>query len=182
MKLAKRNLWRRMAMAGIFLLADCLWAQLATPMPKVPKALRPPKGEALILHLHGKGKQVYVCQNASGAYAWKLKAPEASLFGESGEPAGQHFAGPAWEANDGSRVSGKMRASLPSGKADAIPWLLLQAASHSGTGIMTRVLSIQRLDTKGGVAPDGGCDAAREKEETAVGYEASYYFYGARVP
>jgi hypothetical protein len=182
MKSAKSELWRRMSAAGIFLLADCLWAQFAPRMPKVPKALRPPKGEALILHLHGKGKQVYVCLNASGGYAWKLKAPDADLFGESGELAGRHYAGPTWEANDGSRVDGKMVASVASDKADAIPWLLLEAASHSGTGIMTRVQSIQRLATKGGVAPDGGCDAARDKEETAVGYEASYYFYGTSLP
>jgi len=169
-----------MLLAGIFLWAEVAGAKSGAKPPAAPKALRPPKGEVLILHLVGKGKQIYVCQNTNGAYAWKLKAPDASLFTEAGEAAGRHFAGPTWEAKDGSLVTGKLVASVPPKKPDAIPWLLLQAASHSGKGIMTNVESIQRLHTKGGVAPTAGCAAAYENEETSVAYEADYYFYGRR--
>ena len=134
----------------------------------------------MILHLQGKGNQIYVCQSATGAYAWKLKAPDAKLFGESGELTGRHFAGPTWEANDGSRVLAQPVASVPSPDSSSIPLLLLTAISHDGNGLMARVQSIQRLDTKGGVAPTGSCGAAIKNEEVAVPYEANYYFYGMR--
>jgi hypothetical protein len=147
-----------------------------------PKALLPPAGQVLILHLNGKGKQIYSCQGAGGVYAWKLKAPDAKLFSEGGELAGRHFAGPAWEANDGSRVTGKLVASVPSSDSNSIPSLLLTVTSRAGTGIMSKARSIQRLETKGGVAPATGCSASNENDETSVPYEAGYYFYGMPEP
>lgn len=155
-----------------------LWAQSSVRVPEAPKALQPPKDQTLFLHLKGKGEQIYVCQNASGVYAWKLKAPAAKLFDEGGELTGQHFAGPTWQAKDESRVMGKVVTSVPSPGGDSIPWLLLTASSHQGAGVMSKVQSIQRLQTKGGVAPVGGCAAGNENGETAVPYEAEYYFYG----
>jgi hypothetical protein len=145
---------------------------------RVPKTLLPPQGEVLILHLSGKGKQIYTCQSAGGVYAWKLKAPDAKLFRQNGELAGRHFAGPTWEASDGSRITGKLVASSPSPDSNSIPWLLLSVPSHDGAGIMSRVQSVQRLETKGGMAPGTGCSAPNENHETRVSYEATYYFYG----
>lgn len=179
MKLAESEPWRRVVLAGIFLAAG-VWAKTGVKPPQAPKALRPPKGEVLLLHLVGKGKQIYVCTGTNAAYGWKLKAPDASLFTEAGGQAGRHFAGPTWEAKDGSLVTGKLAASVQPKKRDDIPWLLLLAASHSGNGIMTKVDSIQRLHTRGGVAPSNGCAAAYENEEASVAYEADYYFYGER--
>lgn len=169
-------------LSSALLFAGTAQAQFAPNAPKTPKVLQPPKGQALLLHLHGQGNQIYACQSAAGAYAWKLKAPDAKLFGESGELAGRHFAGPTWEANDGSRVTAKMAASVPSPVSGSIPWLLLTAIGHDSKGIMARVQSIQRLDTKGGVAPNAGCGAANKNDETAVPYEADYYFYGLPRP
>ena len=51
--------------------------------------------------------------------------------------------------------------------------------SRSDSGMFSKVQTIQRLQTKGGVAPATGCGAANFKEETAVPYEAIYSFYGA---
>jgi hypothetical protein len=155
-----------------------LWFLLIGFFLTAPKELQPPSDQTLLLHLTGKGKQIYVCQNNADTYAWKLKAPDAKLFTEDGEQAGRHYAGPTWEANDGSRVGGKLLASVPSPDSTSIPWLLLTATSHQGDGSMAKVLSIQRLDTKGGVAPSAGCSAATQNSETSVPYEASYYFYG----
>ena len=180
MKLAKGEGRWRVVLAGIFLLAVGAFAKTGVKPPPAPRALRPPKGEVLLLHLVGKGKQIYVCTSTNAAYAWKLKAPDASLFSEAGVAAGRHFAGPTWEAKDGSAVTGKLVASVPPKKRDDIPWLLLQAASHSGKEIMTKVESVQRLHTRGGVAPSAGCAAAYENEEASVAYEADYYFYGER--
>jgi hypothetical protein len=146
----------------------------------VPRELKPPEGQVLILPAHGKGRQIYTCQSAAGQYSWKLKAPDAQLFDSRGDRVGRHFAGPTWEANDGSRVMGKVVASLPSADADSVPWLLLDVHSTGGPGTLSKVKSIQRLHTKGGKAPAGGCDAAHERVETSVSYTADYYFYGAK--
>src|ERR1700722_7307170 len=73
-----------------------------------PPALQPPKGQTLILRSKGKGKQIYTCQTVAGASAWKLKAPDANLYSETGELIGKPFAGPTWQSTDGSQVVGKM--------------------------------------------------------------------------
>ena len=44
---------------------------------------------------------------------------------------------------------------------------------------MTGVAYIQRLNTKGGVAPSATCDAASKGRRQQVAYEADYAFYGA---
>jgi hypothetical protein len=47
----------------------------------IPKELRVPEGQTLLLRLHGEGKQIYSCRNAADVYAWKLKGRGASLRG-----------------------------------------------------------------------------------------------------
>lgn len=164
---------------GVLVLPGLVQAQFAPILPEAPKALRPPKGQVLILHLTGKGNQIYQCMRTDRAFSWTLNRPEAKLYGESSEIAGRHYSGPTWEANDGSRVIGHVLASAPSPVADSVPWLLLAMRSRDGTGLMARVQSIQRLGTKGGGAPETSCDASREHEEIGVPYQAEYYFYGA---
>lgn len=159
-----------------FLIGGRLFAEPTDP--NVTQALRPPSGQILIAHFSGKGKQIYMCQRAAATYSWKLKAPEAQLYSEDGKLVGHHFAGPTWEATDGSRVTGRLVTSVPSPDSNCIPWLLLTVIAHEGRGIMNNVQTIQRLNTRRGVAPSGGCDAALEGQETSVPYEADYYFYG----
>jgi hypothetical protein len=145
----------------------------------VPVDLHPPVGERELFTTHAKGDQIYVCKNVDSQYAWTLKAPDASLFDEHGQRILKHYAGPTWEANDGSTVVGKVAASAASPDHQSIPWLLLSAVKHSGSGVMSGVLSIQRLNTNGGAAPSGGCDAAHVGSETRSNYTADYHFYGA---
>jgi len=143
---------------------------------QTPASLQPPPGQKLLFKLQGKGNQIYVCQNA----VWVFKAPAARLFDDKGQLAGKHFAGPTWEANDGSQVKGKVSATVASPDKQSVPWLLVTAVSHQGTGIMAAVETIQRLETQGGKAPAASCDPVMEKKETPVPYEANYYFYGLR--
>jgi hypothetical protein len=163
----------------MFKLTRCL-ALASFLAAQTPDPLQPPKDQVLRFKLTGKGSQIYVCQNSGGAFKWVLKAPDAKLYNESGELAGRHFAGPTWEATDGSQVKGKMLASVPSPDANAIPWLLVTAVSHAGSGSMTGIQSIQRLETKGGKAPGDGCDAQAVSKEVAIPYEANYLFYGEK--
>ena len=145
---------------------------------KVPAQIKPPKGQTLVAEAHAKGFQIYTCKNDGGKYAWTLKGPDAELFDKAGKAVGRHFAGPTWEWSDKSQVIGKKAASAPSRKANSIDWLLLTATGHSGEGVLSKVTNIQRLNTKGGKEPAGGCDAAHEGQETRAAYTADYFFYG----
>jgi len=147
---------------------------------QVPPQLQPPSGEQLLLQVHAMGSQVYSCKADGSQYAWTLKAPDAALFDKDGKPFGSHFAGPSWEANDGSRVTGKAVANAPSPDPDSIPWLLVNIVSHDGNGVLSRATSIQRLNTKGGKAPASGCDAAHAGQELRVPYTADYLFYASK--
>ena len=88
---------------------------------QVPQQLQPPANEHLLLQVHAKGDQVYTCKADAAQFTWTLKAPDAQLFDENGKPFGKHFAGPSWEATDGSRVIGKAVANAPSPDANSIP-------------------------------------------------------------
>jgi hypothetical protein len=156
------------------LLSFSAWAQ------QVPQQLQPPAGEQLFLQVHAKGDQVYTCKSEPAQYSWTLKAPDAQLFDKDGKAFGKHFVGPSWEANDGSRVTGKAAANAPSPDADSIPWLLVNVVNHEGTGVLSRATSIQRINTKGGKAPPSGCDAAHAGQEVRVPYSADYLFYAPK--
>ena len=147
---------------------------------QVPQQLQPPANEQLLLQVHAKGDQVYTCKGEGAQFTWTLKAPDAQLFDKDGKPFGKHFAGPSWEANDGSRVTGKAAANAPSPDPNSIPWLLVNILSHDGNGVLSRATTIQRLNTKGGKAPASGCDASHVGQEVRVSYSADYLFYAPK--
>ncbi len=153
----------------------------------VPTQLQLPKEQKLLLETHAKGVQIYTCQpkeNDNKKFGWKLKAPEANLYikltpkGDKLQEIGKHYAGPTWEHKDGSKIQGKIKAKADSPKTNAIPWLLLEIASHEGKGILSGIDNIQRLNTVGGQAPGEGCDPTKKNKEVKVDYTADYYFYG----
>jgi len=150
------------------------------PLPAVPDALKPAATETLSFTAHAQGVQIYEChakKDDPTQYEWVFKAPEAELFDAQGKKTGRHYGGPTWESTDGSKVVGELKARAPSTNADAVPWLLVAAKSHEGTGVFSQVTSIQRLETTGGKAPAGGCDQASVGKELRVPYTAVYYFY-----
>jgi len=173
----QRTLGALAALLLLMLLSHSGAGQDSAAMDKVPPELRPPQGAKLLLRAHAKGDQIYTCKSDGGQYSWALKAPDAELSDEGGKVIGHHFAGPAWQLNDKSQVTGKVVARFDSPDSGAIPWLLLSAVDHSGTGPMSNVSYIQRLNTKGGKAPATGCDAAHSGAETRVAYSADYFFY-----
>jgi hypothetical protein len=153
---------------------------LFAPAQQVPQQLQPPANEQLLLQVHAKGDQVYTCKGDGAQFTWTLKAPDAQLFDIKGKLFGKHFAGPSWEATDGSRVIGKAIANAPSPDPDSIPWLLVNIVTHDGTGVLSRATSIQRLNTKGGKPPASGCDASHSGQELRVPYTADYLFYSPK--
>jgi hypothetical protein len=146
--------------------------------PTVPDALRAPAGETVRSKTAAQGVQIYECQRAAEAFAWKLTGPEAELLDEAGKHAGRHYAGPTWEAADGSKVVGEVKERADAPTPDAVQWLLLKAKSNEGQGTFGKVTSIQRVNTVGGKAPATGCDAKSVGTSVRIPYQATYYFYG----
>ncbi|MCA6111614.1 DUF3455 domain-containing protein [Bradyrhizobium cenepequi] len=140
----------------------------------IPAKLVPPQESLLIGKYAAKGVQIYVCGAKGGANEWGFKAPEAELIDAQGRWFAKHYAGPTWEAPDGSKIVGKILASEPAPKADAISWLLLSTES-SGSGVLAGAHFVQRVNTSGGVGPTGACP--RPGTERRVGYTADYIFY-----
>ena len=128
-----RKIFRGLASAALVAVA-IVGLALSAAAQDIPEKLQPPASEHLLFQLHAKGDQVYVCKNDGAQFAWTLKAPDAKLFDKSGKPFGKHFAGPTWEANDGSRVVGKAVANVPSPDANSVAWLLVTVVSHEGNG------------------------------------------------
>jgi hypothetical protein len=151
---------------------------MATAMP-AKNPTTPPRSQRPILTVTGKGVQIYTCQQSAAGPQWVLQAPEATLIDASGNPAGTHGAGPIWKSNDGSTIKGVLLQKSASPEPTSIPWLLLKAASPSGSGIMTRVEYIRRSDTHGGASPTTGCDAQHLNAVSRVPYTATYTFYSA---
>jgi hypothetical protein len=140
----------------------------------------PPPGQLAILTVTGKGVQIYACQQSPTGPQWVFQAPEATLVDTSGSPVGSHGAGPIWKSKDGSSVTGELLQKSASPDPTAIPWLLLKAATVSGSGIMTKVEFIRRSDTHGGNAPATGCDAQHLNATSRVPYTAIYTFYSSK--
>jgi len=165
--------------------AGCAGVQ-ASATADVPEKLKPTANESLAMVVPARGVQIYECRaskDRAGGYEWAFIAPEADLFDASGtKKIGRHFAGPHWEAADGSLVQGAVKERADAPAANAIPWLLLSAKSVGPQGSFSRVTSIQRVSTVGGVAPTGGCFEAEAGTRLRIGYSADYYFFAPQQP
>ena len=138
-----------------FFVAACASLQKPAPTVNVPDKLKPPENESLAMIVPAKGVQIYECRakkDQAGSYDWAFVAPEADLFDTSGRKIGRHYAGPHWESTDGSKIAGTVKASTDAPQADAIPWLLLVTKSVGAQGSFSKITSIQRVNTVGGVA------------------------------
>jgi hypothetical protein len=166
---------------AVLLCSISLIAQSTQPeQQEIPPPLQPPVEEQLLLRLHAKGDQVYTCKSESAQFNWVLRAPDAQLFDQKEQAFGKPFAGPTWQANDGSRVTGKVAASVASPNVESIPWLLVKVVSHDGNGVLSRATTVQRLNTKGGKALASGCDSDHINQEVRVPYSADYLFYAPK--
>ena len=158
-------------------------SQSPAPSVAVPEKLKPNANESLVMIVPAKGVQVYECRakkDQAGEYEWAFVAPEADLFDARGTRIGRHYAGPHWEAADGSKIAGTVKERADAPVRDAIPWLLLTARSVGPDGSFSKVTSIQRVNTAGGVAPKTGCSQATAGTPARVDYTADYYFFAAK--
>jgi hypothetical protein len=150
------------------ILAVLLAAGCATP--SLAHELKVDADESLALIAPAKGVQIYECRGGQ----WAFVAPEADLYDTKGMKIGRHYAGPHWEAFDGSKIIAKVKARADAPLAGAIPWLLLDAHSVGPDGRFSAVSSVRRVNTAGGVAPNARCEDA---QVLRVPYSADYYFF-----
>lgn len=168
------------------LISACASSPTMTTMKPVdnaalPEAVRAPAGAKQTMATVGVGEITYECREKAGmtgAHEWVFVAPVATLYSPERKAVGKYYGGPTWEANDGSKVTGKQVAVAPA-KPGSIPLQLVKADPAMGAGAMQGVAYIQRLNTKGGVAPAATCDSAAKGQRRQVAYEADYVFYGS---
>jgi hypothetical protein len=138
----------------------------------VPLELHPPAGQQLVLVARGQGVQIYDCVDR----AWQFREPAAVLARRHHE-VGIHFRGPAWELFDGSSFQGRAMVTVPApNPRQDIPLLLLERVATAGDGTLRQVDFVQRLWTRGGVAPAGSCTPGAT---VAIPYTALYTFFSS---
>lgn len=156
----------------------------AAPPPEwaMPAAIDPGPQETLVATLSAAGVQIYACRaepgDAAAPFRWVFVAPDARLLDARGRIVGHHGAGPHWRADDGSRLDGTLKARADAPSPGTIAWLLLSTtASGTSPGRFAGVSSVQRVNTTGGAAPTGGCDAGKAGAQAHVPYTADYRLF-----
>jgi hypothetical protein len=153
-----------------------LLSPLSADGAEVPDAIAA-SGEVLVATVHAEGAQIYECSADAGVkLAWQFREPIATLLMD-GKTVGRHYAGPTWELEDGSAVTGKVAGSAPGLTSKDISLLKLEVVSRRGRGQLTAITTIQRLNTNDGAA-EGPCDSAGAF--LSVPYSADYTFYRKR--
>lgn len=165
--------------ASLLLLPIASLAACAGPsVVTVPDALKGQANERVGMVVPAKGVQIYECRARAGqpsAYEWAFVAPEADLFNTRGDKIGRHYAGPSWEAADGSKITGSLKARADAPQVGTIPWLLLTATSAGPKGSFSSVTGVQRVNTAGGAAPAMACAQGNSGATVRVPYTADYY-------
>jgi FtsP/CotA-like multicopper oxidase with cupredoxin domain len=155
-------------------------ASAGPPSPVVPGDIAALAGNKAFLVGHAVGVQIYSCDATQSGYRWALVAPRADLYGDNGKLIATHFAGPTWQARDGSQVVGQ-RVNGVTVDPTAIPWLLLSVKSRSPGADGDRLVAttfIQRIATTGGLPPAAaGCNEGTAGMTAEVPYTADYYFW-----
>lgn len=160
---------RNAALVLLFSSTSVLSAFAQTPLPDAIAA----PGETIVLTLHAEGAQIYECKAGSdGKLAWAFREPTAALLLE-GKTVGRHYTGPNWEHIDSSAVVGKAVGNSPGTTPSDIPWLKLTVTSGRGTGILSGVTTVQRINTASGKL-EGECEKAGTYRSAP--YSADYVF------
>ncbi len=167
------------AMESLLVVALVAWAD--SPPVTVPTKLEPGPHAILAMTVAAKGVQINRAEKAKdvAGFEWAFVAPEAQLDA-SGRRVGRHGAGPSWEASDGSKIVGTVSERVDAPVAGAIPWLLLAARSVGPEGSFSKVTSVQRGNTHGGVAPTAGCGGDAIGTIARIVYTADYRFFTVR--
>lgn len=168
-----------LALAAAMTMAGCA----STPMfqqDSLPDAVKVPAGHRVVMETVGVGQITYECRakaNMADAFEWVFVGPQAALNDRSGKTVGSYYGPPAtWASTDGSKLTGSQLAVAPAG-AGNIPLQLVKANPATGSGAMNGISHIQRVATRGGVAPSMACGASTAGQKQVVNYQADYVFW-----
>jgi hypothetical protein len=203
-----RSGWRARLLAGVLMAAAVVGtaasvaqAQAAAPpaaiiVPPVPADLQVEAGNKVFLVGHAVGTQNYVCLPSGKDFKFTLFTPQATLFNDDGRQLITHYFSPnpeeggtiraTWQdSRDTSTVWAQATQSSTDASfvdEDAIAWVLLKrVGSQDGPGggdTLTGTTFVQRLNTRGGLAPASDCKTPNDVGHQAfVPYTADYFFY-----
>ena len=184
-----RPLFASTALAAATLLSACAGPMTSTPpmmaaysQDMLPTAVQVPTGHRVVMETVGAGEITYECREKAamaGQHEWVFVGPMATLQTRDGRALGRYFGPPAtWALQDGSSLTGTQLAVAPAA-AGSIPLQLVKANPAMGSGALVGVTHIQRVQTRGGVAPALPCGAAEKGQRQVVPYQADYIFWKA---
>jgi hypothetical protein len=172
--------------------------------PGVPFDIRVPEGNIAFFQGHGVGTQNYACSPSGAGFAWILFTPEATLFNGAGKQVTTHFNSPnpspldkntdprvvavggairaTWQHSRDSSIVWAKAVSSVSVRADSIAWVKLEVVGSqdgaTGGDTLTPTTFIQRVNTRGGLAPFDGCSQLSDVGKKAfIPYTADYFFF-----
>jgi hypothetical protein len=161
--------------------ADTAPAKTPVPAPALGlfSRIKVPDGHEPVLRLAAKGAQVFRCERTGAAFEWRFRQPDAELFDDQGRPVARHGANFSFEHRDGSRLIGAVEAHDKAASADTLPWLLFSTRSY-GTGALSGISYVQRIETRGGMPPPS-CAAQETNRLLRVEFDATFVFYRPRA-
>ena len=191
-----KNCIALLGLSLICALPQAAQAQTVTP-PIVPPGSGlevDPPDQAFLLG-HATGFQNYECQpvDSLGRVDWTLFTPQATLFDDQNEQIITHFNSPnpdeatrvvraTWQDSADTSMVWAAAVVVVTVDPNAIPWVkLVRVGSRVGpTGgtTLSDTTFVQRVNTRGGLAPSTGCDQLPDVGKKAfVPYTADYFFY-----
>ena len=148
----------------------------------LPALIQVAAGNSVVLEAQAKGTITYACRKEKEpltTYKWIVADEQAVLEDTDDKEIGTYSGPPArWSVDDKSFVNGSRVAVSPNG-AKNIPFQLVKADVAGGQGVLTAVSYVQRVNTKGGVAPKTKCSSDNDGEKIEVDYQADYIFWKA---
>jgi hypothetical protein len=140
--------------------------------------IKTPDSVVPVMHLQGRGVQVFRCEAKGSSYAWAYRLPEADLVDASGKAIARHGANFSFEHADGSRLFGTVVDFDDAPDPNNLRWLLLSTRSF-GDGALSGITFVQRINTIGGMPPPR-CDAGQQSRLLRVDFSADFVFYKPR--
>jgi len=188
-----KNCTALLGLSLICALPQAARAQTVTP-PAVPPGLEVETPNQAFLLGHAFGTQNYECQPVPslGRVAWTLFTPQATLFNEQNEQVITHFNSPnpdearvvraTWQDSADTSMVWARAVATATVDPDAIPWVKLvrvgARVGPTGGTTLSDTTFVQRVHTRGGLAPSTGCDQLPDAGKKAfVPYTADYFFY-----
>jgi hypothetical protein len=148
---------------------------------RVPAIVRAPAGHVLLGHVVGRGIETFTLQADPAdpdRSVWVPTRDEGGdLLDDHGNVVGHHESN-SWAMRDGGQVAAQPIASVP--QPNGPSWVLLQAASHEGGGLMGSAEYVEQLHTVGG--PPAALMRGAIGTQFRAEYSADYYFYGGVAP